>query len=204
MKFVLSCNGDRLLVGSWEAEPSSDLPFEDIRAGAAPFERLRQLCGRPAMLQHAMEMRRKLLPGFGFQPLKMLGGPAVQNRELAPNSFARELVPVLRHYLGPEALENLEVLKRGYVPSSEITGYSRVLETLLRDNLGPSRHPEILDIETTKHSAPQFEQELKSALANNAQASQLLIIGGVGVGKSMFLERFYHFLLGEELKSRTS
>jgi Type I restriction enzyme R protein N terminus (HSDR_N) len=201
--YVVASNGHELIFGPWDSDPSLRIPFEELIPTATGFLNFRRLCVRSALMDRALSIRRQLLGLLRYRPLTMLGGHAVQNRELPPNSFASELIPILRRFFGPEAHDNLEVLKRGYVASEQTTRYEKTLESLLHDNLGRIRMPEQVEIKTTRHAAPAFDKGLQTALLERNSGSQILVIGSVGSGKSMFLERYWSFLRGEEITART-
>jgi len=201
--YVISCNGEKLIFGSWDAQPSHELSFEEVQPAGARFEEVRQLCCRMVLLEHALSIRAKLIPGYQYRPLSMFGSPAAQNAELARNTFASDLVPILGRYFGDDVKEDVNVLREAYVSSNQITGYNKVLENLLRDNLAIRRSVGS-EIETTKTAAADFQNRIKAGLGDYGTASQVLVIGGVGVGKTLFVERFYHFLRDEELANHSA
>jgi len=43
-RFIVSCNGSRLLAGYWDSGPELDLNVADLCVGTAALERLRELC----------------------------------------------------------------------------------------------------------------------------------------------------------------
>lgn len=200
--YVMACNGRVLVSGRWDSNQFSQTQVDDLAPGTSGFEDLRAVLGREVLLEYACSLRNQLLPVRRFKPIRLIGGPSRQNAQLPPNSFAEDLLPLLRQYFDPDATSrSRSILERAYCSSDEVTHYNAALEALLKDNL--ARKKGFRTIETTKRDAPILNEALRRAIANSRQGPEplILIVGGVGTGKSMFLERFYTFLLGDELKA---
>lgn len=203
--FVIASNGHSLLYGYWDAQ-AVEIKFEDVVPGGAVFEELREMCGRAAATAHASALRSKLHPPFRHKALKFLGGPSKQNAELPPNRFAAQLVPLLKKYFSPDATRtNKELVERAYCSSNEITHYNSVLETLLKDNLAKYRFPSFAEVSTTKNQAHDFTTALRQAIEHSKLTPDalLLVIGNVGAGKSMFIDRYYFHLQDAFVREHT-
>lgn len=205
VSIVIACNGTTLLYGSWDAQPT-ELSFDDLVVGGTAFEDFRETANRTAAAAHASQLRATLHPPFRHQPIKFLGGPSKQNAELPPNRFAAQLVPLLKKYFSPDATRsNKELVERAYCSSNELTHYNTVLETLLKDNLSKHRFPKFSDVTTTKTHAHDFTSALHDAIEHSRLTPDalLLVIGNVGAGKSMFIDRYYYYLQDKFVKDHT-
>lgn len=206
VKYVLACNGKELLYGSWDNASPRKINCSNLTVGASEYHDFISKCRRSSILASAESIRSLLSPSERFKALKLLGGPAKQNLELPPNRFAHDLVPVLRRYFDiGTSRSSKEIIERGYVATSERTKYDSLLEALLKDNLARFKYPLIEPIETSRSDAPNINKTLKQLMAEDdtMQNSLLLLIGGVGSGKSFFIDRYYHFLMSQDIKENT-
>ena len=202
VKYVISSNGIETLISSSDSETDIIcIKSADLVAGLKDFDFLVTILSRNALLAHTEELRNKLAPVKWTKPLRLLGGPSRQNAEIAANTFATDLIPLLRKYFDPdETSQSPEVLEKAYCASDELTKYNAELEALLKDKV---LHREgIRSIETTKHEA-----ELLTSTLNNIREIRdplIMIIGNVGSGKSMFIERYHRYLMSDQLKDGTA
>lgn len=203
--YVLSCNGRHLSYGKWDSERDLvTVDVSDLRVGSAALENLRSTLSRTSLGGHASEVRKALATVQRFRPLGLLGGPARQNELVQDNTFSADLVPILRKYFDPDETQySDEILQRAYVSSDEITRYNADLETLLKERT--PNHDHIPSITTTKSHAEELDVVLKRAVAERKEAPDplILLVGGVGAGKSMFIQRYRQFLIPEDLRETT-
>lgn len=203
--WIIATNGNTILYGYWDCDSPVSLLFDAIVPGGSEYEDFRAFCKRSVILQAISIMRGKLASPKRWKALKILGGPTKQGLELGPNRFARELVPILRAYFDPDASRTpIELVEKAYCPSKETTHYSSVLEALLHDNLSRKKFPAFEEVTTTKKSAPQLNDVLLKAITSKPMTDPLLLItGGVGVGKSMFIDRFFYYLMDDQVRQKT-
>jgi len=200
---VISTNGKEILVGKWDSGEYKRITFEDISRGNADYEAFILEFKRDVFLKIADNLRQRVDTIKWHRPLSILGGHGRQNEELPPNTFAIELFPLLQKYFDSDSMKVYrDIIERAYCPTNQTTQYNQLFESLLKDNLARIKFPEVVAIETSKSDAPDFNSAMQRAV-NIAPSAQLLIIGGVGAGKSMFLNRFYEFLINPVLKGAT-
>lgn len=205
IKYVFSCNGLELLWGPSDSEKDlKQISVSDLVPGSKEFEFVVSLLSRNTLLPYANKLRKLLLPVTRDSPLRLIGGPSRQNVELPNNSFAYELAPLLRKYFDPDETKwSDEILEKAYCSSDELTKYNATLEALLKDRIMRKRGFD--EIKTSKKKADILNSVLSSVIKNkrNIPDPFLLIVGGVGTGKSMFLERYQKFLINDEIKDVT-
>jgi hypothetical protein len=140
-------------------------------------------------------------------PYNLAGGPALLRATVRLNQFAAPLATLLQRYFSSSQQASIkEIVERAYVSSDEVTEYDRILESLLRErvaqrgNILKYLHPERSGEETL-----QQEIEDRTKLENpDRRAGHLqLIQGGVGSGKSLFMERYKQKLQPAQAKERT-
>jgi hypothetical protein len=204
-KYILSSNGIEIHLGPWDSEQELHvLETRNLKEGLKDLETLKLNISRSFLLTHAQLVRDKLIAVDRYKPLFLLGGPSRQSSQLSPNTFAADLVPILRKYFDPDETKwSEEILERGYCSSDEITKYNSTLESLLKDRIMLKGGVESL--KTTKNKADIIDKALSKAVTSKRDVPDpfILIIGGVGSGKSMFIERYYKHLINEEIKNNT-
>ncbi len=202
---VVACNGHSLMYGPWDSEEVTRIEINDLLPGAALFEEFRSRCQRSTLLDRAVQLRKRIRPEGSFKAMNMLGGPFKQDQTLEANQFARELAPIFREYFDTGlGRTDPVILERAYVPTAENTHYDGILESLLRDNLARHKHPDFEVIETTRKDVPALDVAISTAISQSRSAApMILLIGGVGGGKSIFLDKYLHSLIGEALRRRT-
>ena len=159
---------------------------------------------RDALLNDALTLKKKIWIPRRYRPLSFMSS-AVQKEEVDPNRFARQLIPHIKKYFDPDASRTrLEIVEKAYVSSEQVTQYNEILEALLSDNLGNKKFKTFDEVVTTRNDARDFNQALKEALARGSKTeSLLLLVGGVGSGKSIFIDRFFYLLMDEEIRQQT-
>ncbi|MFP7753461.1 type I restriction endonuclease [Thermodesulfobacteriota bacterium B35] len=205
VKYIVSTNGENIYISPWDSEKDLHIiETRNLQEGSRELEILKAYLSRKLLLKHAKEIRGRIYPVARFKPLFLIGGPSRQNSQLAPNSFAADLVPLLRKYFDPDETKwSEEILEKGYCSSEEITKYNSTLESLLKERVLLKSGVE--SVKTTKKKADVLDKALKKAVNTKSDIPDpfILIIGGVGTGKSMFIERYYKHLINTEIKKET-
>jgi hypothetical protein len=203
-RFVIACNGQRLLFGYWDAQPELNIQVADLRLGSASLENLRERCSTATLNDHGLECLQRIRSKVAAFPFELAGGRSLLSAKLPVNSFAADLSPILRRYFTSNQEDVHEIARTAYVNSAEATSYDGVLESLLKERLNVQRgtvvrelHPDKKGEDTVARSIVNFDQE-------RPQGGQLQIIqGAVGSGKSLFVNRYHDVLQGQEAAART-
>ncbi len=202
---ILSCNGIEVIFGPWDSESSAEKhKVCDLNEGSAALESLRVTQGKKALFPLCKKIRNLLTPSTRFKPLYMIGGPSRQNEKIPTNSFAAELAPLLRKYFDPdETAHSSEVIERGYCTTQELTKYNATLDALLKDRIPD--HESFSAVKTTKSKAVHVDQAIQSAIEARSDVPDpfILLVGSVGAGKSMFIERYLSYLIDSEIRQNT-
>ncbi|MBI5772172.1 MAG: cell division protein ZapE [Verrucomicrobia bacterium] len=204
-RWVIAANGENVLYGKWDCGSPIAIPFDALIPGSSAFEDFRAFCQRSVLVPVISQVRAMLVSPKRWKALKIIGGPTKQGLELPPNRFARDLVPLLRMYFDPDASRTrVELVEKAYCPSEQTTHYTSVLEALLQDNLSRKKFPAFEEVSTTKKNAPQINEAFLKALSDKPTTDPLLLItGGVGAGKSMFIDRFFYYLMDAQVRQKT-
>ena len=198
---VLCTNGIEIIFSSWDSETDAvKHKIADLMEGTTALESLISLLSRASLAPAAQVIRLQTTPPANFKPLYMIGGPARQNETISPNTFSAQLAPLLRKYFDPdETTHSPEVIERGYCSSQEVTKYNSTLESLLKDRI--PEQESFSDIKTTKNKAPTVDSAIQGALQGSADIPDplILLVGSVGAGKSMFIQRYLRHLIPQDI-----
>jgi hypothetical protein len=199
--FVLASNGNILKYCRWDSESAAvEIDVSTLTPGSAALQNLVSTIGRATLVAHANKLRSQLKLSNWHRALPQVGGPSRQNEGISANSFANDLTPILRKYFDPdETSVSEEILRFGYVTSNEMTEYESMLRSLLKERI--PHQQDVTSVDVTKKHAEQFDHALKRAVREKRDIPDplILIVGGVGAGKSMFLDRYFKFLVPPEL-----
>ena len=204
-RFILSCNGHRLLAGYWDSTHELDLVVDDLRIGSSSIESLRAFCRHGVIADYAAKCLAAVRQQGFTKPYVRAGGQATINSKKAFNTFAADLSPTLRKYF-TSASQNSdpEIYEKAYIGSDHVTTYDRILESLLKERLPMRRGSLTRDLRPTRSQEPSLAAAIGEFNETPSTEGQLqLITGGVGVGKSLFARRYKEFLQSDEQAKQT-
>ncbi len=205
-RYILSCNGTHVLVGTWDSKPELEYKVSDLTIGSPALQRLREYLHYRVLQSHAQLCLSRIKIKVAVTPFNTLTGGSELSRSRKPfNTFAVDLAPVLRKYFTSSSQNSdPDIYQRGYVGSDEVTRYDQVLESLLKDRLPGHRGSVVAELEPTKKSEPKLTGAIRDFSKNHPLEGQLqLVTGGVGVGKSLFARRYKELLQRPELAAST-
>lgn len=208
VEFVIGTNGTEICVGNWDGAPRLRIEMSRLAQSSAhgpEAVELYNLCGWRKLEEHAALVTKKMVRPAFFRPYNFAGGEAILRQPVPINSFALELVDVLKRYFSSEArVDNDEILTKGYVSTEETTKYDGLLETFLRDSLRERPTQFGLNLNPTDKGETNLSTRLDSFThAHDPDGHLQLIIGSVGAGKSIFARRYQRHLLPASLRARS-
>jgi len=119
------------------------------------------------------------------------------------NAVDVSLAPVIRHYFSElVGVDRADVLQQAYVESRRQAQYGKQLDALLADRV-PSLGLPVRQVVTTRREAPQIDLALEVAVTEDQgrpEGTVLLLVGGVGAGKTTFVHRYFRFLIAGTAK----
>lgn len=204
IRYVIGCNGVQLLFGPVDAGPSVEWVMgSELVPGPASAEIVR-VAAWGSLQAIADETLAQIERKRYYTPVYLFGGQQRLDVRLGQNSMSEAIAPIIRRYFDSETPEaKAEILEKAYIDSESTTRYTRYFENFLRDRLLPSNVPSAASLEPQRRSEPQFAAALGAYQSSlPATGAIQLVIGAVGAGKSMFLERFEKYLLPEESRER--
>lgn len=121
--------------------------------------------------------------------------------QVAANALETALRPLLSSYFGEiTSPEKERLLTQAYCDSERQAQYGSQLEEYLRDRM-PRLIQRAQPLQVSKRSAGAFQTRHRASVAAR-QGGMFLIVGGVGVGKSTFVNRFHRRILTEPMREQ--
>jgi hypothetical protein len=119
------------------------------------------------------------------------------------NRLHNQLSPIVNRIFGDIAEDDqIEILQRCYIHSKTLKIIDENLKLLVTDTIPHfALNDGTIDIKTGENDAGEFGQTIGKILTD-PQGDVLLLLGGIGAGKSTFLKRFFKFV-GKDLIDRT-
>lgn len=195
-KYILSCDGTKLLAGYWDSKPIFDINVSNWNEVNAEFSKFIQIFSQPSIKHHADSINEILRKNTVFtKPLFQLGGKFLVDKEIN-NSFGENIAIQYKHIFNPELeIEKIDVVKNAYVVVDKHESHVNPIDRLIRKKLTPFATDATL-IENTE-SPTEIIEKLKQINSFNNQV--LLLIGSVGSGKSTFTTYLKEVALEESL-----
>lgn len=153
------------------------------------FSDLYNLLSRHSVLSGRL-LGSLMVDSIPISPKSVLSTYSDPNSVVPRNPIGLALEPILQEVFSDVTREDsIEVLENCYVLPAETSLRSEEFESLLLDK--PPKYVEaVLDIRS-RNSFEKFQKSIKDYLSRKNWSQTILVIGGIGVGKTMFLRRFF-------------
>jgi len=153
------------------------------------FSDLYNLLSRSSVLSGRL-LGSLMVDSIPIPPKNILSTYSDPNSIIPRNPIGLALEPILQQVFSDVTREDsIEVLENCYVLPAETSLRSEEFESLLLDK--PPKYVEaVLDI-SSRNSFKKFQESIKDYLSRRNWSQTILVIGGVGVGKTMFSRRFF-------------
>jgi hypothetical protein len=173
--------------------------FSDLH-GKYDYADLYGLLSRHAFLTNDIYSRFYRMPATD-RAKSLISHYSRPNITVNSNPLGEAIEPFLQKAFADAVTEDSEdVLRNCYVYPAECRLREEELEGLLIDR-PPQFDVEVTDIQN-KNSFVQFGERLQSYLGVNKPTQIVFVIGGIGVGKTMFIRRFFEVSADEDVRKR--
>lgn len=198
---VIACNGEELASTRWDTSDAElRIPLDSINTATAIYNEFQEIHQRDRLRAYATTILESITQRPFKMPLQIVGGRTVRNEEIGHNSFGATLQTDFQHIFDPASdEERAYIAKHAYVRSLRRDKYAEPIDRLIRAASPPSVSDPKL-IENTQQAT-----EINATLTQRKKLEHqvLLLVGGVGAGKSTFIDHFREVAISEELKSST-
>ncbi|HLH32549.1 MAG TPA: type I restriction endonuclease [Terriglobia bacterium] len=201
VRYVVVANDNEVKCGFWDQEsPDLSSEFPDELALNAALKRIADKISSSANEQWAESIQKRLASREYWKPTGLLGGQSVRNEEIAPNSFGTTLALEYKHLFNPTTFaERSFIVRNAYITSARRERYVDPIDKIIRAAAPPSEVRAVLiqNTEVPKEIIDRLRETQR--LANQV----ILLIGGVGSGKSTFVDYLREVKLPADLKGST-
>jgi hypothetical protein len=170
-------------------EDGDALSISDIFADTFNFSELFNLLSRQSVVAGRL-LSTLIVNKAPVAPQNVLSTYADPNAIMPRNALGLALEPLLREVFSDVTRDDsLEVLEHCYVLPAETKLRDIEFEALLLDK--PPRFTDAAIDISSRNAFDKFQESIKDYLNRTRWQQTLLVIGGIGVGKTMFLQRFF-------------
>jgi Type I restriction enzyme R protein N terminus (HSDR_N) len=198
---VVAINGNRLLAGVWDhSKPQISMNYPEFTVSSEKMAALHAMVDRDALQKEFAALSGSIKPKRLWKPRRMNGGPASQDEEIPHNTFGVTISAEFAHIFNPTTIEDrVRIARTAYIPSKRRERYVDPIDKVIRASRPPSETSSLL-IEDTA-SPREILQKLEAPKQLEHQV--LLIVGGVGVGKTTFIDHLQYVALPKDLMDTT-
>ena len=201
VKFVIACDGTRLLAGYHNDEnPIFDILAHNFSSEDIEFSKFIAEFGFASLDRWGEQTIKKLRPVRYFKPRKMVGGGAAQTEEIGLNSFGSTIKTDFRGLFDPGNIAERDVVAAEcYIPSKRRNRYVDSIDRTFAAIISPSeRIASQLDDTSNPISIIKQLRQGKT-LANQV----MLLIGSAGAGKTTFVDHLRVSALPADVRRST-
>lgn len=199
-KLIIASNGIRLIAGSWDsADPFIDITVEKWISTNSSFSKFVEMFSFRTTKKATDDLKNVLRKNIAFiKPTHLLGGRHIQNQQIK-NTFGETISIQYRHLFNPSSEpERVEIVRNAYVKVQKHMSHVNPIDRLIRKKIQPS----VLESNEINDNTAPKEIISKLKEAKNYNNEVLLLIGGVGSGKSTFSTYLKEVALDQEITDK--
>lgn len=198
-KYVVACNGVEIWYGYHDEEnPLNKIDVANLGVYSPGLADLIERMNWDVLAEKSKDLASQQRPEGLFKPRRLLGGSSVQNEEVSINSFGANVTASISHIFNPESVEDrVNIVKNAYVSSSRRERYIDPIDKIIRAAKPPSESKAQTMNDTSDPKEVIGLLQEKRSLEHKV----LLLVGGVGAGKSTFVDYLQEVALPAEISS---
>jgi hypothetical protein len=200
-QFVVASNGIEIWYGHVDqAEPVGKAECKSLGPYSSHIACLIDLLSWDRINERAVTLAQSSRPTELFKPRRLLGGFALQNEEVAQNTFGTTLTSEVSSIFNPTTpVDRAFIARNAYISSRRRERYVDPIDRVIRAARPPSETQTIPLNDTGRPT------ELIGKFRDQKELEHkvLLLIGSVGSGKSTFVDHLYEVALPRELIDST-
>ena len=204
--FVIGCNGDEFKFGKWDDETNyTTIKINDFNPSNKDVISIGTYICFDSLTETADKINMQLTNKTPyFSALNLTGGQKKSLSSIEPNPFfgAGILSNIISQYFDSTEENREQIIEEAYVSTTDRNSFDRELEAILQNRikLFNTTRQKYIDNQDIENALNKY---LDAGLKMKKKPSKLqLIIGSVGSGKSLFIERFYKTVLSQKIKEQ--
>lgn len=204
--FVIGCNGDEFKFGKWDDETNyTTIKINDFNPSNKDVISIGTYICFDSLTETADKINMQLTNKIPyFSALNLTGGQKKSLSSIEPNPFfgAGILSNIISQYFDSTEENREQIIEEAYVSTTDRNSFDRELEAILQNRikLFNTIRQKYIDNQDIENALNKY---LDAGLKMKKKPSKLqLIIGSVGSGKSLFIERFYKTVLSQKIKEQ--
>ncbi len=195
---IIATDGHRILFSYVDSqEYKIEIDFANINPIDPTYNNLLNLVNRSSTLADSKEILSKIRGGAKFiKPKQLLGGKTAQGVTVKENSFGSTLSFEFRNIFNPQTgNERRDIVENAYVTTKRILRHVQPIEKIIRRS-------SFFGEEVNKIDDTEYPTEIIEKFRNreNLRNELILLIGGVGSGKSTFTDYLRLIALPDDIK----
>lgn len=166
------------------------LVFEDAKALVSRFAELWNILSYPRVLEGSLGQFFTFPDELPRHHKSVISALPNADETLIRNSLSRELIPLLKGVFEDLTDEDrLEELRHCYVYSTPLDTTARDFVITIKDLPPPYLRGQVTDVHPTISSGGAFHQKIRELETSGKRGLVMLLLGGVGAGKTTFLRQ---------------
>jgi hypothetical protein len=185
--YIIASNYKKTVVGYWDNEnPVIEFESSDVTAAQKSYFNFLELLNKKNIFTKSIEVLESIRESTRIiKPIFLFKGRAHQNDLIGDNSFGSNIALDYQYIYNPETDEDREkIILNAYVPSRKRESHIDPIERIIKRANG-LENDEITTIKDTENPT-----EINEVIRNvkHYKKAVCLLIGGVGSGKSTFVD----------------
>lgn len=201
LKKVICTDGLNFLIGYFD-QHKEVMKFSLYELGqySQKLKDLQDFCSNDTLSIMAADWERLHNVNRYFKPRRMLGSVSVQHEEIGHNSFGATVTSELSHIFNPSTVEDRKrIAISGYIPSLRRERYPDPIDRVIRATKAPAQ----IYAKTFENTSKPYELTKSISSGRELQHQVILIVGGVGVGKTTFIDHLQYVALPQKTREST-
>lgn len=197
--YILVSDGDKVRYGRWDTSYTDEFLTVEIKSISQSFETFVELFSKKSLDNEAIKINARIRKKRIFvKPVKMLGGKYVQNKQIN-STFGEKISIQYKHIFNPsKEVEKIEIVKNAYINVNKHESHINPIDRLIRKKITPSSSNSSI----IENSQSPKEIISKLEISQSYTNEVLLLIGGVGSGKSTFMTYLREVALDDDIKEK--
>lgn len=204
-QFVIGCNGYEFKFGRWDSADYIKIKINDFLPTHKNAVSIYDNISFDALNEVAEKINEQLTTKVPYySAINLTGGQKKALISIEPNPFfgAGILSNIISQYFDSTEEDRDQIIEQAYVSNTDRNNFDRELEAIIENRI------KLFNVTRQKYNANQdvenaLTRYLDTSLKMKKKPSKLqLIVGPVGSGKSLFIERFYKTILTQEIKNK--